>query len=189
VKWFFVIARNSSFAYKGRAVDVKQLARELGVRYVLEGSVHKAGRRVRITGQLIQAETRQHLWANRFDGELADVFELQDQVTASVVAAIEPSIVDAAIEKTLDMVRNYRVMPADLIEVVLLTASVSLPDVTAYEVLAGMTRAQSQDPCCVDFRNKLERIAARLIPPPEESETVREILIRAADQGIEERST
>jgi adenylate cyclase len=99
VKWFFVIARNSSFTYKGRTVDVKQVARELGVRYVLEGSVRKAGGRVRITGQLIQAETSQHIWADKFDGELADVFALQDQVTASVVAAIEPSLRKAEIDR------------------------------------------------------------------------------------------
>jgi adenylate cyclase len=99
VKWFFVIARNSSFTYKGRSVDVKQVARDLGVRYVLEGSVRKAGGRVRITGQLIQGETGQHIWADRFDGELADVFNLQDQVTSSVVAAIEPSLRQAEIDR------------------------------------------------------------------------------------------
>jgi adenylate cyclase len=99
VKWFFVIARNSSFTYKGRPVDVKQVARDLGVRYVLEGSVRKAGGRVRITGQLIQAATGQHIWADRFDGELADVFNLQDQVTSRVVGAIEPSLRQAEIDR------------------------------------------------------------------------------------------
>src|SRR5262245_30945460 len=83
----FVIARNSSFAYKGRAVDVKQIGRELGVRYILEGSVRRAGNRVRITGQLIDTATGTHLWAERFDGALEDIFDLQDQVTASVVGA------------------------------------------------------------------------------------------------------
>src|SRR5262249_43135377 len=83
--WLFVIARNSSFTYKGRAVDVKQVARELGVRYVLEGSVRKAGNRVRITGQLIDTATGAHIWADRFDGALDDIFELQDQVASSVV--------------------------------------------------------------------------------------------------------
>jgi adenylate cyclase len=76
-----VIARNSSFTYKGKAVDVRQVGRELGVRYVLEGSVRKAGPRVRITGQLVNALTGAHVWADRFDGELADIFDLQDQVT------------------------------------------------------------------------------------------------------------
>ena len=99
MRWLFVIARNSSFTYKGRAVDVKQVGRELGVRYVLEGSVRKAGDRVRITGQLIDAATGAHLWADRFDGELADIFDLQDQVTASVVGAIAPKLEQAEIER------------------------------------------------------------------------------------------
>ena len=99
MRWLFVIARNSSFTYKGRAVDVKQVGRELGVRYVLEGSVRKAGGRVRITGQLIDAATGAHLWADRFDGELADIFDLQDQVTASVVGAIAPRLEQAEIER------------------------------------------------------------------------------------------
>ena len=99
LRWLFVIARNSSFTYKGRAVDVKQVGRELGVRYVLEGSVRKAANRVRITGQLIDAATGAHLWADRFDGELADIFDLQDQVTASVVGAIAPKLEQAEIER------------------------------------------------------------------------------------------
>jgi TolB-like protein len=91
-RWLFVIARNSSFTYKGRVVDVKQIGRELGVRYVLEGSVRKAGNRMRIAGQLIDAETRAHLWADRFEGALEDMFDLQDRVTASVVGAIAPML-------------------------------------------------------------------------------------------------
>jgi adenylate cyclase len=90
--WLFVIARNSSFTYKGRAVDVKQVARELGVRYVLEGSVRKASNRVRITGQLIDTATGAHIWADRFDDTLDDIFELQDQVASGVVGAIEPKL-------------------------------------------------------------------------------------------------
>ena len=92
IRWLFVIARNSSFTYKGRAVDVKQVGRELGVRYVLEGSVRKAGGRVRITAQLIDAETGTHLWADRFDGSLEDVFDLQDKVAVSVAGVIEPTL-------------------------------------------------------------------------------------------------
>jgi TolB-like protein/class 3 adenylate cyclase/tetratricopeptide (TPR) repeat protein len=95
LRWFFVIARNSSFAYKGKAVDVKRAARELGVRYVLEGSVRKGGNRVRITAQLIDASTGNHIWADRYDGELTDVFELQDEITRKVVAAIEPKLLEA----------------------------------------------------------------------------------------------
>src|SRR5207248_2810420 len=92
-------ARNSSFTYKGKAVDVKQVARELGVRYVLEGSVRKAGNRVRITGQLIDTASGAHIWADRFDGALDDVFELQDQVASSVAGAIEPKLRQSEIER------------------------------------------------------------------------------------------
>jgi adenylate cyclase len=92
IRWLFVIARNSSFTYKGQAVDLKQVGRELGVRYVLEGSVRKAGNRVRITGQLIDTATGAHLWADRFDGSLEDVFELQDKVASSVAGVIEPAL-------------------------------------------------------------------------------------------------
>ena len=99
-KSLFVIARNSSFAYKGKAVDIKQVGRELGVRYVLEGSVRKAGGKVRITGQLIDATTGAHLWADRFDGPLDDIFELQDKVTSSVVGAIAPRLELAEIDRS-----------------------------------------------------------------------------------------
>jgi adenylate cyclase len=95
LRWFFVIARNSSFTYKGKAVDVKRVALELGVRYVLEGSVRKGGNRVRITAQLIDATTGNHLWADRYDGDLTDVFALQDEITKKVVAAIEPRLLEA----------------------------------------------------------------------------------------------
>ena len=92
IRWLFVIARNSSFTYKSQAVDIKQVGRELGVRYVLEGSVRKSGSRVRITGQLIEAVTGTHLWADRFDGSLEDIFELQDKVAISVAGVIEPTL-------------------------------------------------------------------------------------------------
>jgi TolB-like protein/Flp pilus assembly protein TadD len=95
LRWFFVIARNSAFTYKGRAVDVKKVASELGVRYVLEGSVRKGGNRVRITAQLIDAATGNHIWADRYDGDLSDVFALQDDITRKVVAAIEPKLLEA----------------------------------------------------------------------------------------------
>ena len=92
IRWLFVIARNSTFTYKGQAVDVKQVGRELGVRYVLEGSVRKSGGRVRITAQLIDALNGTHLWADRFDGSLEDVFELQDEVAIDVAGVIEPAL-------------------------------------------------------------------------------------------------
>jgi adenylate cyclase len=98
--WLLVMARNSSFIYKGRAVDVRRVAGELGVRYVLEGSVRRAGRRIRITGQLIDATTGAHIWADRFDGDAEDIFDLQDKVTECVIGAIEPSLRKAEIERS-----------------------------------------------------------------------------------------
>jgi adenylate cyclase len=91
-RWFFVIARNSTFAYKGRPADVRQVARDLGVRYVLEGSVRRAGDRVRVTGQLIEAKTGSHLWAEHYDRRYEDIFAIQDEITESVVGAIEPEM-------------------------------------------------------------------------------------------------
>jgi TolB-like protein len=99
IRSLFVIARNSAFTYKGRAVDVRQVGRELGVHYVLEGSIRKSGARVRITGQLADAATGAHIWADRFDGTLEDVFDLQDRVTSNVVAAIQPNLLEAEIQR------------------------------------------------------------------------------------------
>src|SRR5215467_1158664 len=99
IRWLFVTARNSSFTHKGQSVDVKRIGRDLGVRYVLEGSVRKSGNRVRITAQLIDASTASHLWADRFDGALEDIFDLQDQVTARVIGAIAPKLEQAEIER------------------------------------------------------------------------------------------
>jgi adenylate cyclase len=92
IRWLFVIARNSTFTYKGQVVDVKRVGRELGVRYVLEGSVRKSGNRIRITAQLIDATNGAHLWADRFDGSLEDVFDLQDRVATIVAGVIEPEL-------------------------------------------------------------------------------------------------
>jgi len=100
IRWLFVVARNSSFTYKGQQVDVKQVGQELGVRYVLEGSVRKAGNRVRITAQLIDTVTDAHLWADRFDSSLEDVFELQDKVAISVAGVIEPTLLVAEIRRS-----------------------------------------------------------------------------------------
>ena len=101
IRWLFVIARNSSFTYKGRVVDIKQVGRELGVRYVLEGSVRKGGDRVRITAQLIDAITGTHVWAGRYDRDISDVFAVQDEITASVAGAIEPALADAEQQRVL----------------------------------------------------------------------------------------
>ena len=98
--WLFVIARNSSFAYKGKSPDLRQVGRELGVRYVLDGSMRKAGNRVRITGQLIDTTTGAHIWADRFDGALDDIFELQDEVASRVAGAIEPKLRQSEIQRT-----------------------------------------------------------------------------------------
>jgi TolB-like protein len=108
IRWLFVIARTSSFTYKGQAADVKRVGRELGVRYVLEGSVRKGGDRVRITAQLIDAETDMHLWADRFDGSLKDVFDLQEKVASSVAGVIEPEL------QTAEAARSARRPTADL---------------------------------------------------------------------------
>jgi adenylate cyclase len=99
LRWLFVIARNSTFTYKGQAVDIKQVGREMGVRYVLEGSVRKAGSRVRVTAQLIDADTGNHIWAERYDRELTDVFAVQDEITETVVATIEPQLYLAESER------------------------------------------------------------------------------------------
>jgi TolB-like protein len=99
LRWFSVIARNSAFTYKGRAVDVRQVGRELGVGYVLEGSIRKAGTRVRITAQLCETEAGAHIWAGRYDGDLTDIFDLQDRLAEAVVGTIEPSLRLAEVER------------------------------------------------------------------------------------------
>jgi adenylate cyclase len=99
IRWLFVIARNSSYVYKGRTVDVRQVGRDLGVRYLLEGGVRKAGNRLRVTAELVEAESGRHIWAERFDRTLEDIFSLQDELTTSVVAAIEPTLRQAEVER------------------------------------------------------------------------------------------
>jgi adenylate cyclase len=144
IRWLFVIARNSSFTYKGQAVDVKQVGRELGVRYVLEGSVRKAGGRVRITAQLIDATNETHLWADRFDGSLEDVFEVQDKVASSVAGVIEPAL------QAAETVRSASRPTADLTAYdlylraypIVFSASRQLP-----EALVLLDRAIERDPC------------------------------------------
>src|SRR4029077_7974753 len=100
IRWLFVVARNSSFTYKGQATDVKRVGRELGVRYVLEGSARRGGSRIRIAAQLIEAETGAHLWADRFDGSLEDVFDLQDNVASRVAGVIEPALQAAEVRRS-----------------------------------------------------------------------------------------
>ena len=114
-RWFFVIARNSTFVYKGQAVDIKQVGRELGVRYVLEGSVRKAANRVRISAQLIEAETGNHVWAERYDRSLEDIFELQDEITSTIAAAVEPELAGSERERAMRKpTENLSVRPGTL---------------------------------------------------------------------------
>jgi adenylate cyclase len=143
-KWLFVIARNSTFAYKGRSIDIKQVGHELGVRYVLEGSVRKAAGRVRITTQLIDAETGAHVWAERYDRPMDDIFALQDEITLSTVAAIEPSVRRAEIERA----KRKRPENLDAYDLVLRAtplADTGMPD-GASAALPFLERAISLDP-------------------------------------------
>lgn len=144
IKWMFVIARNSTFVYKGQSIDVKKVGRELGVRYVLEGSVRKAGDRVRITGQLIDASTGAHVWAERYDRRLEDIFALQDEITLNVVGAIEPSLRQAEIERVKrerpDNLRAY-----DLLLRALPDVYVAMPD-EASKALELLDRALTLEP-------------------------------------------
>jgi adenylate cyclase len=144
IRWLFVIARNSSFTYKGQAVDVKQVGRELGVRYVLEGSVRKAGNRVRITSQLIDATNGAHLWADRFDGSLENVFDLQDKVATSVAGIIEPALQAAETARsvnrpTTDLTAYDLYLRA---YAMVLSSATQIPD-----ALRLMEQAIGRDPC------------------------------------------
>jgi len=143
IRWLFVIARNSSFTYKGQLVDVKQVAHELGVRYVLEGSVRKAGGRVRITAQLIDAANGTHLWADRFDGSLEDVFDLQDKVASSVAGVIEPAL------QTAEAARSAHRPTSDLTayDLYLRAHSMTLSSAKQFpEALGLMEQAIARDP-------------------------------------------
>jgi TolB-like protein len=144
IKWLFVIARNSTFTYKGRAVDVKQVGRELGVRYVLEGSVRKLAERVRITAQLVDAATGMHVWAERYDRTVEDVFALQDEIALAVVGTIEPSLRNAEVER----VKRKRPESLDAYDLVLQAQPdiySGMPDRSA-EGLALLQRALALDP-------------------------------------------
>jgi adenylate cyclase len=143
IRWLFVIARNSSFIYKGKAVDITQVGRELAVRYVLEGSVRKAGSQVRITAQLVEAETGAHLWADRFDGSLEDVFDFQDKVAASVAGVIEPAL------QAAEAVRSVNRPTTDLTayDLYLRAYAVAISSASRFpEALALMSQAIARDP-------------------------------------------
>ena len=144
IRWLFVIARNSSFVYKGRAVDVKQVGRELGVRYVLEGSVRKVANRVRITSQLIEAQTGSHLWAERYDRPFDDIFALQDEITLAVVGAIEPNLRQAEINRVIRK-RPESLDAYDLVLQMIPRVSTLMPD-GAGEALPYLKRALAIEP-------------------------------------------
>jgi len=143
-KSLFVIARNSSFTYKGKAVDIRHVGRDLGVRYVLEGSVRKAGSRLRITGQLIDTDTGNHIWAERYDGELEEIFDLQDKITSNVAGAIEPKVRDAEIRRaqakaTTNLTARDLYMRA-------VAAFIELTEASYAEALLLLDRAVAADP-------------------------------------------
>src|SRR6185295_17049322 len=158
IKWLFVIARNSTFTYKGRAVDVKQVGRALGVRYVLEGSVRKAAKRVRITVQMVEAGTGTHLWAERYDRPLDDIFALQDEITLSVVGAIEPNLREAEIER----VRRKR---PDSLDMYLRSSLARTPACLPCELRRG-SQGHTVPRECAGARNPIRRCPwlPRLVP-------------------------
>ena len=152
ITWLFVIARNSSFTYKGQAIDVKRVGRELGVRYVLEGAVRKATGRVRISAQLIDAATGAHLWADRFDGLLEDIFDLQDKVAVSVAGVIEP---------TLEAVESRRLADRPTSDLTALDFYLrALPDSDAFTKDTASVGGST----CSGKRSSVIRITARLSP-------------------------
>jgi adenylate cyclase len=161
IKELFVIARNSSFAYKGRAVDIKQVGRELGARYVLEGSVRKAGNRVRITAQLIEAETNRHVWAERYDRSVDDIVALQDDITMRTVSSIEPSLRQAEIER-VKRKRPDSLDAYDLVLRVLPQVFTLMPDGASKDLAAACASARTRTRlsngaglCCVVPRNSI----------------------------------
>ena len=141
LRWLFVMARNSSFTYKGRAIDIRQAARELGVRYMLEGSVRRVADRVRVTGQLIDASTGAHLWADPFDRPLDDIFAVQDEITIAVVAAVEPNLRSAEIER----VKRKQPESFDAYDLVLQVHSIAtfMPDSAAKAFPCSNARCRS----------------------------------------------
>jgi TolB-like protein/tetratricopeptide (TPR) repeat protein len=144
VKWLFVISRNSSFIYKGKPTDVRVVGRELGVRYVLEGSVRRSSNRVRVTGQLTETETGVHAWADRYDGMLGDIFTLQDQMTMSVIGAVEPTLRKAEVERTRRK-RPDNLDAYDLFLRALPFAATAMPD-NADQALAYLEEAIRLEP-------------------------------------------
>ena len=189
ISWLFVIARNSSFAYKGQTVDVRRVGRELGVRYVLEGSVRKGGNRVRITAQLIEAETSAHLWAERFDGVLEDVFDLQDQVAVSVAGVIEPALQAAEVRRTA--ARPTTDLTAYDLYLRALAIYYPITETRLLDALALLEQATSIDPDCGPALSLAAMCWMRLVreswaEEPEDAARRAVVLARQALQAAED---
>jgi len=184
IKWLFVVARNSSFTYKGMAVDVKRVGRELGVRYLLQGSLRKDGNRVRIFAHMVEAETGGHLWTERFDRALDDIFELQDEIALNVVGAIEPSLRKAEAERVkrkrpdnldaYDLVLQsqsdvYSGMPARVTKALILleralaaAEQLGMPARTCYDLRSAVLTAAPMVFAADAFYRHLPRVLAQL---------------------------
>jgi len=191
IKWLSVIARNSSLVYKGKAVDLKQVGRELDVRYLLEGSVRRVGNRVRITAQLIQAETGSHLWAERYDRDLTDIFALQDEITLAVVAAIEPNVRAAEIER----VRHTRPDNLDAYDLILRALPFAPPNAAPGETDAAISlleRALELEPRIANAHALLARcFQARYVGRGQHDEDRNAAILhanRALELGIDDAS-
>jgi TolB-like protein len=183
LNWLFVIARNSSFTYKGRAVDVREVGRELGVRYVLEGSVRKGGDRIRVTGQLIEAETGNHLWADRYDRALEDVFAIQDEITASVVGCIQPEVYAAEHDRARRKPPQSLDAWESFIRGMFLYSQHS--DASTREALAMLDRAVEQDPGYAQAHGlRAHCLVWRTFQGWEDRETAFTEAARSADRSI-----
>ena len=183
IGWFFVIARNSTFSYRGRAVDVREIARELGVRYILEGSVRKAGNRIRITGLLVEGETGKHLWAEKYDRNLEDVFEVQDEITANIAGALEPQLAAA------ENIRSLRKTELDLdawdLVVQAMARIAEFSKTGSGEALGFLDRAIAIDPSYGRaYGQKALALTWRVLQGWEDADTVLPASIRAVEDAI-----
>jgi adenylate cyclase len=183
IGWFFVIARNSTFTYRGRAVDVRQIARELGVRYILEGSVRKAGNRIRITGQLVEGETGKHLWAEKYDRNLEDVFEVQDEITANIAGALEPQL--AAAENIRAQRKTEQNLDAWDLLVQAMAKIAEFSKAGSGEALDFLDRAIAVDPSYGRaYGQKALALTWRVLQGWEDADTVLPASIKAVEDAI-----
>jgi adenylate cyclase len=183
IHWLFVIARNTTFTYKDKALDVQQVARELGVRYVLEGSVRKAGNRIRITGQLIDGETRNHLWAEKFDRSLEDVFEIQDEITENIVGALEPQMVLA--ENIRSRTKSPQSLDAWDLVIQAMARIGEFSDVASKEAIELLDRAIAIDPTYARaYSQKAWTLAWRMHQGWEDVESALPLSTHAAEMAV-----